>query len=167
MKRILSAALFALFALGSLAPAVAQNVPGAAAINEAWCSTQVGAGVPAGCDPVVGDTAFAYNAGTTTTLTQFIAAPAAGSIRIVAMSFFGVESATGGTAEIEQGTGTNCASNAGVVWAEQLGATGIVQAQVGSGYGQVLILKAGYAACFTVTAGTLVGAGVFGTYAVY
>lgn len=167
MKRLLAAALFAALSIGCLTPASAQTVYNNPAVNETWCSSTLGNGIPQGCSPTVGDTPFAYDSGSTVTLTQVIPAPASGSIRITYASIYGVESATGGTLKIEQGTGTNCASNASVIWAVALGASGLVQAQLGSGYGQVLIAKPGYAVCFTVSAGTLVDGGMFGTYAVY
>lgn len=167
MKRLPAAALFAAISLACLAPASAQQAYNTPSVNETWCSSTLGAGIPQGCAPTVGDTPFAYDAGSTKTLTQVIAAPTAGSIRITYASLYGVESATGGTLEVVQGTGSNCASNASIIWAVALGASGLVQAQLGSGYGQVLIVKATYEVCFEVTAGTLVDGGMFGVYSVY
>jgi hypothetical protein len=162
MKRFLAAALFTAFALISFAPASAQVYKDSGQVPASGLCTAVTAGYAVGCAPTIGDTPFAYDAGATKTLTQVIAAPTAGSIRIPAGFAYGVESATGGTLEIETGTGSNCASSTTIIFAVALGASGLVTVNL-----PPLIAAAKTAVCFTVTAGTLVDGGIFGTYAVY
>jgi len=162
MKRLLAAAAFAAMTFASFAPASAQVYKDSQLVNASGLCTQIISGYPVGCAPTIGDKQFTYDAGSTKTLTQFIAAPTAGSVRIASGFVYGVESATGGTLELETGTGTNCASNTTILFAVALGASGLVTVTLPQ-----LIAPAKTAVCFFVSAGTLVDGGAFGTYAVY
>jgi hypothetical protein len=121
----------------------------------------------AGCLPPNGDTQF-YQAATTT-LTQVIAAPGSGSIRITSLVASGLESATGGWIELEYGTGTNCATGttvlAFVLWVPA--AAPGAQISLGTGYGNVFLVPATKALCVIVSAGTVTQASIAGTYTVY
>lgn len=163
MKRLLSAVLFVALAFSVVAPASAQVYSNSGrATADRLCSTVGRGAVP--CVQPGYDTPFAYDAGSTKTLTQFIAAPTSGAIHIPpgAGFVYGEESATGGTLEIEQGTGSNCASNAAVIYAVAIPATGEVAYAL-----PALQAKAGYALCFFVSAGTLTDGGVFGTASIF
>ena len=162
MKRFIAAAVFAAMTIASVLPASAQVYKDSGQAGASGLCSAVTPGYPVPCSPTIGDTAFSYDSGSTKTLTQVIAAPAAGSIRIASGFFYGVESATGGTLEIETGTGSNCASNTAVLFAVALGSSGLV-----SGALPQLIAPAKSAVCFTVTAGTLVDGGIFGVQATY
>jgi len=162
MRKLLG--LVALFAL-SFSPMVAFAAvvqPGPTTNTSGVCTN----GNP--CEPAVGDQPFV--AVPTTSLAQIIAAPtnAVQAIHFTSISAMGYESATGGVLEIEQGTGTNCASNASVIaYVLYLPASaGVATFSVGSGNGSVLIVKPGYAACVIVAAGTITAAGIWGTYAI-
>lgn len=165
MKRLLAAALFSALALAAIAPASAQTYNNSGRVNAVGLCSAVTAGYPVGCAPTIGDTAF--KAAVTTTLTQFIAAPTAGSIRITAAQYAAIESATGGALEIEAGTGTNCGTGTVVVSALAWVPTSAVAGSYGNGSGAIWILPAGDAACAVITAGTVTFAEISGTYAVY
>lgn len=164
MKRLISAATVAALALFAFAPIAAPAQYANNGVAQHYCSTLIGGSIPSWCATPGGDQPFAYDAGATKTLTQVIAAPTAGSIRIpVGAGFvYGEESATGGTLELEQGTGSNCASNASIIFAVALPASGIVAYTL-----PAIIVKAKYELCFFVSAGTLVDGGVFGTFSTY
>lgn len=106
----------------------------------------------------------------TTTLTQVIAAPASGSIRITALNAAAEESATGGFLELEYGTGTNCATGTTllsvIMWVGAAATSG-QQFSMGSGNGAVLIVPATKALCVLITAGTVTTAEISGTYEIF
>jgi hypothetical protein len=169
MKRLISVAVLAFASLAFMpaSPAMAQTYQGNGTLPSTLCSA-ITPGFPTACAPTIGDTP--YYAAATLTLTQFIAAPTApAAIRITYLQFEGFESATGGELLLEQGTGTNCATNTAIVAKlAYLTATSYVSGSLGYGpEGTIFQLKPGYAGCVVISAGTVTSAAIAGMYSAW
>lgn len=121
------------------------------------------------CAAPVGDTNFTIPI--TTTITQFIAAPSNPnqSIRITSISSAGWDTATGGAVSIFAGTGTNCATataTVGIINTLPAAAGSSNGVAWGNGFGAVMILPPGDAAC-VAGGGTISTGRIQGTYTVF
>lgn len=157
MKKIL---LLLGFLMATMAPALA--VTPAPPVPMGYCTGAVF------CAPAIGDTRFSQ--AVTTTITQVIAAPSAGSIHITSYQIAAYETATGGYIAVYEGTGVNCVTGQHLV-AIILTMTAAIQMSgnpQGTGVGTVIgPIDPLNAVCVGASAGTIGIANFSGNYATY